>query len=130
MTKSMRPWDISTMNGKRVSDDFIIPLWKDFRPTDFFFAIREGFEDHTSTIVYITPIEYFSKFHYMFGDSMPIINLLPEYLEEVHEGFYEVETLSVEKVKEDLLVRGFIHSSVFQSFTDVAVNLAGDFDEI
>jgi hypothetical protein len=124
---SMRPWDISTINGKPVSDDFIIPLWKDFSTADFLFSLRE---DAKSIIVFITPMEYYNKFHFMYGDSMPIINLIPDDFEEISPGCYEVFNFSLTEIKEYLLQKGFIHSSMFQTFTNTAQNLNYDLEDI
>jgi hypothetical protein len=126
----MKPWDISSINGKPISDDFIIPLWKDFSPTDFLFSLREGIRGVKSVMVFITPMEYYNKFHFMYGDSMPIINLIPDNFEEVSPGCYEVYNSSITEVKENLLQKGFIHSSMFQTFTNTTVNLNYDLNDI
>jgi hypothetical protein len=106
----MAPWEL------RGSDESLLPYWLKLKPEDFYFAIkREG----NTTVVCITPGEYYDAAGMMYPDSMPINRYLPVYLIETLESIYETsEPLS--RVFEDLLQTGFIHDSDFQSYIEIA----------
>jgi hypothetical protein len=109
----MRPWLVKT-NNKNVADSFYIPLWAPYKPKDFYFAVIWE-EDVKTTIVYIVPADYFDLSGKMFEDSMPILQYLPTYLEEVAECEYETHTPILE-VQRDMVKIGFIHHMGFQRY--------------
>ena len=110
----MRPWNIKT-NGKKPSDAFMLPLWADFRPHNFYFAIRQV---ETVVMVFIVPKEYFDEYGVMYEDSIPIVQYIPNYLIETIECIYEVEGIKLEDVRRDLIARGFSYGHFFQNFVD------------
>jgi hypothetical protein len=111
----MKPWDIKSTNNKKPSDAFMLPLWAGFRPHNFYFAIKEI---DGVVVVFIVPREYFDKEGLMYDDSMPIVQYLPDYLIETLEGVYEVEGVPFDRVKRDMITRGFNHGHFFQNFID------------
>lgn len=113
----MKPWTIKkSANGRRPADEFTIPLWADFKPKDFYFAIYWQ-DDVKMTVVCIAPIEYFDSNNKMFDDSMPIVQYLPNYLEEIVPGMYETD-ISPHEVRRNLVEWGFKHNHFFQKFID------------
>ena len=114
----MKPWDIYTNGSKRPDDAFIIPLWDQFVPKDFSFAIIPSDYKNNINIVYIVPTEYFDKEHCLYIDSMPIVNILPPYLEEIFEGAYEAHNASREKIKQDMKAIGFVWSYFLEIFLE------------
>lgn len=112
----MKPWDIKT-TGNKPTDDFLVPLWAQFRPKDFYFA-SQWMDDVGSTLIYIVPSEYFDKFGNMYEDSMPIVHYLPEYLEEILPCVYEAEDIMMYRVEQELKSYGFNHNRWFQKFID------------
>ena len=110
----MKPWDIDT--SKKPTDDFTIPLWAPFKPSDFYFAssISDGV-----VVIYIVPSDFWDKNARTFHDSMPIIQHLPNYLQEIFEGGYEADVgFPLEEISRDLLRRGFSHNHFFQKYID------------
>lgn len=113
---TMKPWQIHS-SGKKVEDSFIVPLWAEFKPRDFYFASQ--WEDDVKTaVIYLVPREVFDKTGRMFEDSMPIIQHLPEYLEEILCGVYEADGIPQHLVEDDLKLRGFEHNIFFQKFVE------------
>jgi hypothetical protein len=110
----MKPWEVIIERGKKPSDEVLLPLWVDFRPSDFYFAALYS-ETLESTVVYITPGEYFEKTGFMFYDSIPIVHFLPEYLTEIYESVYET-TANVDYVRINMINRGFVNNLKFQEF--------------
>lgn len=112
----IKPWTIHAPENQTLSDDFFVPLWKDFTPKDFYFAIQYE-KDTACTLIYITPRDFYLEFGKMYNESLPIIQFLPTYLEEVFESVYEtiVETW---QVRSDLFQKGFINNPSFQRFVD------------
>jgi|ERR1700722_4034485 len=102
----MAPWEL------RGSDEALLPYWLKLKPEDFYFAIRR---EVGTTIVCITPGEYYDASGRMYPDSIPINRFLPQYLVETIEGIYETET-ELSTVFEDLVLAGFINNHDFQSF--------------
>jgi hypothetical protein len=113
----MKPWTIKkNANGQRPTDEFTLPLWADFKPKDFYFAIRWE-DDVKMTVVCIVPVEYFDSKNEMLDDSMPIVQYLPNYLEEIVPGMYETD-VSPHEVRRNLVEWGFRHNHFFQKFID------------
>ena len=111
----MKPWEIKS-SGKKPTDAFLIPLWAEFRPKDFYFATSH---DEESTVVYIVPADYYEKFGCMYDDSIPIVQHLPNYLEEIFECVYEApREMNLDFIHADMLRRGFSHNYFFQQFID------------
>lgn len=118
--KQVKPWEIRS--SKKPSDAFTIPLWAAFKPSDFYFASSLS-ED--VVIIYIVPAEHWDRSCKTFHDSMPIVQHLPNYLQEIFEGAYEAdEGLTTQDVCRDLLRRGFTHNHFFQRYID-QYNVAG-----
>lgn len=112
----MKPWTF--YNGKtRPTDAFIIPLWASFKPKDFYIALLWHKETRTTT-VYVVPSEFYDRNGCMFEDSIPIVQHLPNYMEEVLEGVYEADNVPIDVVSRDLFKRGFSHNHYFQRFID------------
>lgn len=107
----MKPWALKT-ETRRPDDSFTIPLWAPYKPKDFYFAII--WEDETkTTVVYIVPGDYYDLTGKMFDDSIPIIQYLPSYLEEVSECEYET-TKPMTEVQRDMTKLGFMNDHYFQ----------------
>lgn len=113
----MKPWDTQTKAGKKPTDEFLIPLWADFKPKDFYFAIQ-WHDDVEATVIYMVPVDYYDLHNKMLNDSMPIVHLLPAYFEETIECIYEADAIPVERVVHDLTSRGFSHNYFFQQYID------------
>jgi hypothetical protein len=109
----MKPWELNK-NNKRVADEFYIPLFDLYKPKDFYFAVIWE-EDVKTTIVYIVPADYYDLSGKMYEDSMPIVQHIPPYLEEVSEGEYETHT-PILKVQHDMVKAGFVHNMFFQRY--------------
>lgn len=111
--KPLKPWDINSF--KKPSDDFTMPLWAPFKPGDFYFAIAQT----KPIIIFIVPAEFWDKNAKTFWDSMPITHHLPNYLCEIFEGGYEVESdIDSGQVCKDLFIKGFQHNHHFQNYID------------
>jgi hypothetical protein len=110
----MKPWALKL--NDRADDNFTVPLWEHYKPKDFYFATQWE-EDVKSTIVYIVPADYFDVSGKMFSDSMPIVQYLPSYMEEVSECEYECK-VPILNVQHDLLMIGFTHNQSFQRYID------------
>ena len=118
----MKPWTIKTFGSKRPDDSFTIPLWNPYKPKDFYFATQWENECN-STIVYIVPKEFYETHSRMYDDSIPIIQHLPNYFEEISEGIYEASRMDEAAVRTDMMFRGFIHDDFFQRWADRVLNV-------
>lgn len=111
----MKPWEVHS-NNRKPADEFTIPLWAQFKPCDFYFALSIS---DNAVIAYIVPAEFWEKTTRIFYDSMPIVHHLPNYLEEIFEGGYEADSnISQAEVSNDLLRLGFSHNHFFQRYID------------
>lgn len=112
----MKPWDVRFTN-KKPSDAFLIPLWKDFLPKDFYFtaAAKERDNKRRYTKIYVVPIGYFDLTSCMYFDSLPIINILPIYIEEVSDCIYETY-YNPEYVINHMEELGFVRNIYFDNF--------------
>lgn len=120
----MKPWDYYQVGQKpsKAFDEFIVPLWGKLWPKDFYFAYHYS-DECNSTIVYIAPVEYFDNNASMFDDSMPIMHLLPNYLEEIMECVYEVS--GKPDIEKDMKRLGFVHCHFFQRYIDESNGIFG-----
>lgn len=109
----MKPWDY---NAGEMGDPELWELWKTFTPHDFYFGIMENRATDT-TLVFITPSDYYDQFGLMLDDSMPIGHLIPEHLEEIMTSVFETGRM-VETTRYDMMDRGFINDPHFQQFID------------
>ena len=105
--------DTSTSNKWDCESDPFDDLMKKAIPSDFYFRV-----DHVDDPVVITSITsvsvvarvYFKKRGYMDDCSLPIEHLLPDYLGESMESVWDCLDSSKEKVRQDMLDKGFIEN--------------------
>ena len=109
-----KPWHVKYL-AQKPSDDFIIPLWKGFKPKDFYFAT--SWESET-VLVYIVPCDYYISHAELYYDSMPIVHLLPDYLEEISDCIYKTNSISQHLVHKDMLASGFLNNFFLQKYID------------
>jgi hypothetical protein len=113
-----KPWDIYTTRDHRPSDEFYVSLWRDFKPFDFLFSINVD-TDAECAVLHLVPKEYFNVKGTMFDDSIPIVQYLPPYLEEVYEASYLIDAdFGPAKAQADMISRGFCMNKVFDKLVD------------
>jgi len=120
----MKPWEIINSSPNESPDDkLLLNSWKRFKQQDFYFALHTD-QKSQHTIVYLCPKEYFDTTGWMFEDSIPIVHLLPDYLEEVLEAIYETSHPK-DRVLRDLCSRRFVWGSKFQDFVHSKMGVKG-----
>lgn len=124
----MYPWDIRGTGDRKPTDEFTVPLWARFEHKDFYFTSHYQ-KDTKVTIVYIVPAEYFHKTGLMYDDSMPILHLLPPYLEEIMEGIYET-SYNPDYVIHNLSTLGFSRSRHFDNLISRTSGISGGYSDV
>ena len=108
----MKPWELAT-SDKRLDENKYQASWIGYMPRDFYFAIKF---DNDVAVIYIVPKQYFNLKKNMYELSMPIVHLLPEFLEETMPGIYEAKNVDRYTVNNEMVKRGFDYNVQFQVF--------------
>ena len=98
--------------------DYSLSDWLKLNPGDFYFALHN---ESGTTVVFVVPVSYFNAYNKMYDESMPLFEILPNYLIETMECVYETDRTTSE-VFMDLTEIGLLFSDVFQKYTDVSIN--------
>lgn len=109
---SLRPWDEEAVEAAELDDDDIEDMWSTTRAGEFWYAVFEA-----ERYVIITPADYFQRHGHLYDQHLQIDHLLPEGLDQVTEGTFEiVDDLSVSTIDNELLGRGFVRSAALSGF--------------
>ena len=104
-----KPWEMVE------PDEDIIPVWERCATREFYYAT--GLQIGGKTLVFVVPADFFNAEGLMYGWSMPIVPLIPMYLQEISPSIYET-SLCERQASLDMLQRGFIHDNKFQDFIE------------
>lgn len=108
----MKPWESPQ------PDEDIIDAWEAIHTRQLYYATTSHKEGGmTKTFVFIVPGDFFDETGFMYANSMPIVPLLPVYLDEIADNVYET-AIRENLVSLALMQLGFIHDPKFQTFIE------------
>lgn len=93
-------------------------LCKSSKPSDFYFYVgplAPGEDNENYSFIHIIPKIFFDTYNHMWDQSMDIDHILPEDFGEEMECIWGCKR-SIEKIKADLIERGFLESPAFTEF--------------
>lgn len=91
-------------------------VWAQFKPNDFYFVVRDDYEDGYTTI-WIVPCDYFDAEGEIWDQSMGIAHLLPPDVSESMESVWDSE-LDLDSVKAFMKAAGFQKSKKFKKYVN------------